>query len=596
MRKRLLTLAVVTVLLFNAALSAEMSKTMPKQNLKLIRGDEVMPEVAVYPLDPGFATDSPGIIIGTSYYDYQTNGSTGNRAVICNDGSKYFSWMNLLGWPYPPAPRHVYHNWIDINGELNPNSFDGQVSVGSGSGYTTIDKIYGNRAAVAYHRYNYADYTLLSVDYDPPGLGFFDHYDPPDEIFPQDANNPGRLYWPYIAVDRNDNIHYAITEASEPAGQFQRLGYCNSTDGGTSWSSLAQVDTVMVISSVMDASPISDRVVLAYTKTQDTSSQVRNDIVYFVSEDGLTWDWRFGMVNVTNYGDDPDSLWAYTDLDVIIDYDDYIHIVWTESWTSAEGGSYFRTDLKYYSEETGQIHTAVPTHVDSSYYDIFGGWNKPLCKMNLGVYDIDDGTDGIFMTYTRFDSLDISNGGYGNGEIYMTYTIDNGVNWSEPVNLTDSPTPDCYPGQCDSDHWSSLADVVDENLHIIYINDKDAGGVPQTEGSATENPVVYLTHPNPLALDIDEDVNRPVNFSLNQNYPNPFNASTVISFNLLETSSVSVEVFDITGAKVATLVDGQMTAGAHEVVWDASSVASGVYFYKLTANNVSETRQAVLIK
>jgi len=225
--------------------------------------------------------------------------------------------------------------------------------------------------------------------------------------------------------------------------------------------------------------------------------------------------------------------------------------------------------------------------------EISGNWNRPICKMNLGASD--DG--GIFVTWTQFDTSDVSAGGYGNGEIYMTYSYDDGATWMDPENLTNSPTPNCYPGQCDSDHWSTMADVVDDSLHILFIEDKDAGGIVQTEGSATENPVKYLTYPKPdPPTGIDGDVNRPVNFSLNQNYPNPFNASTVISFNLSEASFVSIEVFDLTGAKVVALVDGQMKAGMHDVIWDASDVASGVYFYKLTANNVSETKQAVLVK
>jgi hypothetical protein len=213
--------------------------------------------------------------------------------------------------------------------------------------------------------------------------------------------------------------------------------------------------------------------------------------------------------------------------------------------------------------------------------------------MNLGASAL----GGLFVTWTQFDTSDVSAGGFGNGEIYMTYSYNDGATWADPENLTNSQTPNCYPGQCDSDHWSTLADVVDDSLHIIYINDKDAGGIPQTEGSATENPVKYLTYLTPPPpTGIDTETNRPINFSLNQNYPNPFNASTVISFELTEASPVTIDIFDITGAKVMTLVNGNMSAGSHDVVWDASEVASGVYFYKLTSNDASVTKQAVLVK
>jgi len=81
MEKKVLTLAVIAVFLLTVGVSAELSKTTPMKNHKLIRGDEVLPEVAVYPLEPGLVT-SPGLMVGTTYYDYQSNGSPGNRIAV----------------------------------------------------------------------------------------------------------------------------------------------------------------------------------------------------------------------------------------------------------------------------------------------------------------------------------------------------------------------------------------------------------------------------------------------------------------------------------------------------------------------------------
>jgi len=92
------------------------------------------------------------------------------------------------------------------------------------------------------------------------------------------------------------------------------------------------------------------------------------------------------------------------------------------------------------------------------------------------------------------------------------------------------------------------------------------------------------------------EVGLPTVTSLAQNYPNPFNANTNISFSLAEAGNVSLNVYDITGRLVVTLVDGQMDAGEHLVVWDASSVSSGVYFYKLTTVDYSATKSMNLLK
>lgn len=81
-----------------------------------------------------------------------------------------------------------------------------------------------------------------------------------------------------------------------------------------------------------------------------------------------------------------------------------------------------------------------------------------------------------------------------------------------------------------------------------------------------------------------------------QNYPNPFNPTTTISFFLPETGDAQLEVFNLAGQRVATLVKGRMNAGMHEVRFDASSLSSGVYLYRLQAGGITQTRSMLLVK
>jgi hypothetical protein len=163
--------------------------------------------------------------------------------------------------------------------------------------------------------------------------------------------------------------------------------------------------------------------------------------------------------------------------------------------------------------------------------------------------------------------------------------------------MTNTQTPACAPGDCDSDHWSSLAEKADSSVHLFYVNDKDAGGVVQTEGSITDNPMMYLSLRDGLPLmGIEDNDQLPTGFTLSQNYPNPFNARTNIEFELEKSSHVNLCVYDITGAKVATLVDGRIDAGAHQINWDASQVSSGVYYYTLRANGSESTKKMTLLK
>lgn len=88
----------------------------------------------------------------------------------------------------------------------------------------------------------------------------------------------------------------------------------------------------------------------------------------------------------------------------------------------------------------------------------------------------------------------------------------------------------------------------------------------------------------------------PNEVTLSSNYPNPFNASTQISYSIPEAADVKLEVFNLLGQRVAALEDGLKDAGNHTVTWDASDMASGIYFYKLTAGDKIFTKRMTLLK
>lgn len=101
------------------------------------------------------------------------------------------------------------------------------------------------------------------------------------------------------------------------------------------------------------------------------------------------------------------------------------------------------------------------------------------------------------------------------------------------------------------------------------------------------------------AIEDEDDVARelPAEFNLRQNYPNPFNPSTTIAFDLPQSGNVTLEVFDIVGRHVSTLVDGRdMTAGRHEFRFNASGMSSGMYLYVLRTENRTQTRAMMLMK
>jgi len=88
----------------------------------------------------------------------------------------------------------------------------------------------------------------------------------------------------------------------------------------------------------------------------------------------------------------------------------------------------------------------------------------------------------------------------------------------------------------------------------------------------------------------------PSEYGLDQNYPNPFNPSTEIRYQLPEDNHVKLQVYDILGNLVTTLVDQQMEAGYHNVIWNANRLASGVYFYTLRSGSYVSTKKLMLLK
>ncbi|MFI5211794.1 MAG: T9SS type A sorting domain-containing protein, partial [Ignavibacteria bacterium] len=88
----------------------------------------------------------------------------------------------------------------------------------------------------------------------------------------------------------------------------------------------------------------------------------------------------------------------------------------------------------------------------------------------------------------------------------------------------------------------------------------------------------------------------PVNYRLSQNYPNPFNPATKISFSIPNSEFVQLSVFDILGREVSVILSQNLKAGSYAADFNASSLTSGIYFYRLTAGNYTETRKMTLVK
>jgi hypothetical protein len=203
----------------------------------------------------------------------------------------------------------------------------------------------------------------------------------------------------------------------------------------------------------------------------------------------------------------------------------------------------------------------------------------------------DDGAGGIVTV--------IPAGGF---EIFMTdiygaYSSDGGVTWTEPFFVAGVPAEsDVYPNITKDFFFNATGDSA--VLDILYMKDTNPGTSLFAGGNdPSDCPWLYervmVKVPSTGIGDQPQNI---TDFTLAQNYPNPFNPTTTISFSLQKAGKVMLDVYNTVGQKVATLVNDKMTAGEHEVTFNGKDMASGVYLYRLTANNVTLTKKMMLIK
>jgi endonuclease/exonuclease/phosphatase family metal-dependent hydrolase len=141
----------------------------------------------------------------------------------------------------------------------------------------------------------------------------------------------------------------------------------------------------------------------------------------------------------------------------------------------------------------------------------------------------------------------------------------------------------------------------DGNHYNDSINRRPNTAVPDSVADAihyaSDHIPVFATYifGNPIGIS-GISYQTPNEFSLGQNFPNPFNPSTTIKFDIKNSETVKLVIYDVLGNTIETLVNEKLIAGSYEVKWNASRYSSGLYFYKLIADNYISTKKMILAK
>ena len=238
---------------------------------------------------------------------------------------------------------------------------------------------------------------------------------------------------------------------------------------------------------------------------------------------------------------------------------------------------------------------------------------------NSGSPIIDESTGNAVGVHT--DGLCFSTGGHNSGTSFFNTAFWDAVEQGIPVELT-TFTATVNDNNVILD-WSTSTETNNLGFEIQRSsngNEFVTAGFVEGKGTITEIQYYTFTDKNLEAGNysyrlkqndydgtseyseiVEVEIIAPEVFALEQNYPNPFNPSTMIKFSLAADSKVNLTVFDVLGQEVTNLISGNLTAGSHEINFNASNINSGVYFYRLDAtgvdgNNFTSVKKMILTK
>jgi len=469
-----------------------------------------------YPTAAGFNILST-IQVGTSYMDYQNNGSATRRIAVGCGGLIHNWWMQKLSSAAGVADRFIDYV-AHLPSAAVPPASDISDPAGGG-GYTCGDVDPSGIPVIGWHRVAAngtqatKDFACNNVNFTVANFGTVATNVTNCSGIETGASGAlvedGIYIWPYVCADTLNGqtiAHMVSTESPAPApctGCIQSVVYYRSTANvaGNAGCPVSPkfIDSVYDIAPVICQDPKSDKVAIVFTKPRAymaDGGQNNNDVCYYESQNaGTTW----GTIqNVSQYLTGEIGR-AYTDVSAMYTHDGCLHVLWNAPEYDSVGATVTTQACHlWHWDDCGQCRSLLLNASEFRTSCGRGAWNRNVSKMTLSECVRTASNDTLlYAVYTRFTSddagsADCSAAGWANGEIYAQASSTKGLTWGPPTNLTNTTSNGCTIGNCNSEHWSSSAMYVTDSVTIQYMLDKDAGGVVQTEGGWTENPVMNL--------------------------------------------------------------------------------------------------------
>ena len=426
---------------------------------------------------------------------------------------------------------------------------------------------------------------------------------------------------PVVTTDTAGNFYIAVVAIQGLSGGNLTLAVYKSTNGGQTFpqaficSQTGTEDKEWITTDLSDISPFLNTLYISWTSFSLGGIKVTKS-----TNAGVNWSTPSNVSDATG---------GVQGSDICISRDGQVNVVWLGFSSDAEvtfdrsvnGGDNFGTDQII---TTGTFPFGLPNDVNTfptiasdNSTGPRGGW------IYIAFADNRNGDCDIFLVKstdagtTWSTPLRINNDPVGNGKIqywptiavnnqgniavlfmdsrntadntiveaYVARSYDGGVTFTNEL-LSTEPSPTLIPGS--NVRFGDYIDLDYAGKRLVPVwTDERAGGFNQE---------IFTSEIDELLPVSGNNGNIPNEFTLEQNYPNPFNPNTRISFSLPKAGELKLEIYSALGTLVKTIASGSFPAGKHTMNFNAGSLASGVYFYKLTAGEFTQTRSMILVK
>jgi hypothetical protein len=336
--------------------------------------------------------------------------------------------------------------------------------------------------------------------------------------------------------------------------------------------------------------------------------------------DSLLGGWEIqGADTVWVWYTGPTFMGTNFDMDVVVDNDNTVYIAFNAMWGRPS--------------DTGWYPSGYYSGLFLAWKKYGEGWNISRIAYNNGIFEGDENPADISAYFfdTEVDlALDENNniyaawldrrsrkvelaeklrysdpaGGYDpdyKTDIYASRSLDGGATWCDTINVTDTPSLDEYELKL----ARSADSKNDGTVYVAYCLVNPAEPIDPAAGELDNYTYrvnnIWVgegnTFPKVDAIEKNKTTASPDKHSLAQNYPNPFNPTTNIGFTTAKSGKATLDVYSVTGQKIARLFNGLAQQGkTYQVIFDGTSLAAGIYFYKLNIGGSQEIRKMALIK